>query len=63
MAERKSRAEYFKKRREEKDLVQFCATIDGKRARAIAEKLSKNGMTKRKWIEQKIDEDMKDQGD
>ena len=52
-----SRADYFKERRKSKK--HFNVLIDRKKAEAIEEKLRKDNKTKTAWVEEKIDEDLK----
>lgn len=53
----KSRAEYFKKRRE--NLRQFNVTLPKERIEALEIILSKQKKTKTQWLDEKISEDEK----
>lgn len=55
MAE-KSRADYFRKRREEKG--QFYAEIEKVKLLKLSEKLDLQGKTKTTWLNEKIDEEL-----
>jgi hypothetical protein len=53
----KSRAEYFKKRREK--LKYFNVALPKEKVEAIEERLNEMGVTKTAWISEKIDEELK----
>ena len=52
----KSRAEYFKKRRESKKT--FSVVLDKDRLESLEEKLSQQNITKTEWLNRKIDEEL-----
>ncbi len=52
----KSRADYFKQRRETRK--HFSVLIDRQKAEAIERKLAEEGKTKTAWLEEKIDEEI-----
>lgn len=54
----KSRADYFKERR--KSTKAFNVEIDRKKMEALEEKLSDQNKTKKKWLDEKIDEELKE---
>ena len=56
MAE-KSRAEYFKQRRERKKAFNYL--IDKEKMECLEKYLEKEGKTKSKWLNEKIDEVLK----
>jgi len=51
-----SRADYFRKRREEKG--QFYAEIDRGKLKKLSEKLESQNKTKTSWLSEKIDEEI-----
>ncbi len=53
----KSRANYFKERR--KDTKAFYVEVSKEKMETFEEKLSKQGITKKKWLDEKIDEELK----
>lgn len=53
----KSRAEYLRKRREDKKT--FSVLIDKERFNKLEHKLQKQNITKKQWLEEKIDNDVK----
>ena len=53
----KSRAEYMKQRR--KDKKSFNVLIDKERFIELEHKLQKDNKTKKQWLEEKIDKDIK----
>lgn len=53
----KSRAEYFRKRRQERKT--FSVLIEKNKYEAIVDKLQKENKTKTKWLNEKIDEELK----
>lgn len=54
---RKSRADYFKQRRDGKK--NFGALIDRKKAEAMEAKLNAQNVTKTQWLNEKIDDELK----
>ena len=54
----KSRADYFRERR--KNLKQFVVMVDKKKFYEFDEKLKSKNMTKTKWLNEKIDEELAD---
>ena len=52
----KSRAEYFRKRREK--LKQFGVMIDKDKYKRFTHKLKEKGITPTKWLNQKVDEEL-----
>jgi len=52
----KSRADYFKKRREEKG--QFYVEVDKDKLIKLSEKLNSQEKTKTTWLNEKIDEEI-----
>ena len=52
-----SRAEYLRKRREDKKT--FSVLIDKERFDKLEHKLEKDNKTKKQWLEEKIDKDVK----
>ena len=55
----KSRADYFRQRRETRK--HFGVLIDRRKAEAIEQKLAEEGKTKTAWLEEKIDEELGEQ--
>lgn len=53
----KSRAEYLRKRREDKKT--FSVLIDKERVEKLEQKLQQDNKTKKQWLEEKIDNDVK----
>ena len=53
----KSRAEYLRKRREDKKT--FSVLIDKEKIDKLEHKLQKDNKTKKQWLEEKIDNDVK----
>lgn len=53
----KSRAEYLRKRREDKKT--FSVLIDKDRFNKLEHKLQKDSKSKKQWLEEKIDNDVK----
>lgn len=51
-----SRAEYFKERRKSQNLAQFNVTLKKEKLDALTDKLNEKNVTKREWLEGKIDE-------
>lgn len=56
MIAEKSRAEYFRKRRE--TLKQFTVTLKKEKVEALEYKLTEQNKTKTAWLEEKIDEEL-----
>lgn len=54
----KSRAEYFRKRREK--LKQFVVMVDKDKFQILDDKLKNQGKTKTEWLNIKIDEELSD---
>ena len=52
----KSRADYFRERR--KEVGQFSVSVPREKLDALDEKLKKQGKTKTKWLNDKIDEEI-----
>lgn len=52
----KSRADYFKERR--KKTRNFSVELDKKKFEKLEEKLSEKGLTKTKWFNDKVDEEI-----
>lgn len=57
VAENKSRADYFKERR--KASKTFYVEIEKEKMEAFEKKLVNKNKTKREWLEEKIDEELK----
>ena len=57
LAENKSRADYFKERR--KTSKAFYVEIERDKMEAFEEKLSHKDKTKKEWLNEKIDEELK----
>ena len=55
----KSRADYFRQRRETRK--HFIVLSDLRKAEAIEQKLAEDGKTKTAWLEEKIDEELGEQ--
>jgi len=56
----KSRADYFRERRKQKETKAFYAEIDRKKLENLEEKLSQKRRTKKEWLNEKIDEELKE---
>ena len=56
--EPKSRADYFKERR--KKTRNFSVELDKEKFDRLEEKLSEKGITKKKWLNDKVDEEIGD---
>lgn len=54
----KSRADYFKERR--KTTRNFSVEVDREKFDRLEEKLNNQGKTKTKWLNEKIDEELKE---
>lgn len=52
----KSRAEYFRKRRE--NIKQFSVNLSKERFELLESKLEEKGQTKTEWLNEKIDEEL-----
>ena len=52
----KSRAEYFRKRRE--TIGQFSVPLSREKLKALTEKLNKQNKTKTQWLNEKVDEEL-----
>lgn len=52
-----SRADYFKKRRE--TIGQFNVSVPKDKLKSLEEKLSEKGKTKTEWLNEKIDEEIR----
>jgi len=52
----KSRAEYYRKRRE--TIGQFSVSVSREKLEALAKKLDAENKTKTKWLNEKIDEEL-----
>ena len=52
-----SRADYFKRRR--KDYKAFHVEVERNKMEKFEEKLSENKITKKQWLDEKIDEELK----
>ncbi|WP_347256324.1 hypothetical protein [Anaerostipes sp. PC18] len=57
VADNKSRADYFKERR--KTSKAFYVEINKEKMEEFEAKLSKNNRTKKEWLNEKIDEELK----
>lgn len=53
----KSRAEYYRKRRE--TIGQFSVPVDRQKLTDLTEKLNAEGKTKTQWLNEKIDEELR----
>ena len=56
----KSRADYFRERRKQKETKAFYVEVDKKKLENLEGKLSKERKTKKEWLNEKIDEDLKE---
>lgn len=56
MLQEKSRADYFKKRRE--TIGQFSVSVSKEKLNVLDEKLKAKGKTKTAWLNEKIDEEI-----
>ena len=56
----KSRADYFRERRKQKETKAFYAAVDKKKLENLEGKLSKERKTKKEWLNEKIDEELKE---
>ncbi len=55
----KSRADYFRERRKQKETKAFYVEVDKKKLENLEGKLSKERKTKKEWLNEKIDEELK----
>ncbi len=55
----KSRADYFKQRRERENLRQFNVTLPKERIEALEAMLARQKKTKTQWLDEKISEEEK----
>ena len=56
----KSRADYFRERRKQKETKAFYVEVDKKKLENLEGKLSKERKTKKEWPNEKIDEELKE---
>ena len=56
----KSRADYFRERRKQKETKAFYVEVDKKKLENLEGKLSKKKQTKKEWLNEKIDEELKE---
>ena len=56
----KSRADYFRERRKQKETKAFYVEVDKKKLENLEGKLSKERKTKKEWLYEKIDEELKE---
>ena len=56
----KSRADYFRERRKQKETKSFYVEVDKKKLENLEGKLSKERKTKKEWLNEKIDEELKE---
>ncbi|MCI8644699.1 MAG: hypothetical protein HFG79_14795 [Lachnospiraceae bacterium] len=56
----KSRADYFRERRKQKETKAFYVEVDKKKLENLEGKLSKERKTKKEWLNEKIDEELKE---
>ena len=56
----KSRADYFRERRKQKETKAFYVEADKKKLENSEGKLSKERKTKKEWLNEKIDEELKE---
>ncbi len=56
----KSRADYFRERRKQKETKAFYVEVDQKKLENLEGKLSKKKQTKKEWLNEKIDEELKE---
>ena len=54
----KSRADYFKERRKSKDKKAFYVEVNREKLEKLESKLSKENLTKKDWLDGKIDEEL-----
>jgi len=53
----KSRADYFRERRKQKETKAFYVEVDQKKLENLEGKLSKKKQTKKEWLNEKIEKD------
>lgn len=58
LLQKKSRADYFRERR--KEIGQFNISVSREKLNALDEKLKSQGKTKTKWLNEKIDEEIRE---
>lgn len=56
----KSRADYFKERRKEKDTKAFYVEVERSKMEKLEGKLSQSNKTKKEWLNEKIDEELEE---
>ena len=56
----KSRADYFRERRKQKETKAFYVEVDKTKLENLEGKLSKERKTKKEWLNEKIDEELKE---
>lgn len=56
----KSRADYFKERRKEKDTKAFYVEVERAKLERLENKLSTQSRTKKDWLNEKIDEELEE---
>ena len=56
----KSRADYFRERRKQKETKAFYVEVDKKKLENLEGKLSKERKTKKEWLNEKIAEELKE---
>lgn len=54
----KSRADYFKERRKEKDTKAFYVEVERDKMEKLEKKLSQENRTKKEWLNEKISEEL-----
>lgn len=54
----KSRADYFKERRKNRNTKAFYVEVDREKLETLEEKLSEEGKTKKEWLNEKIDNEL-----
>lgn len=54
----KSRADYFKERRKEKDTKAFYVEVERTKMEKLENKLLQSNRTKKEWLNEKIDEEL-----
>lgn len=56
----KSRADYFRERRKEKDTKAFYVEVNREKLEKLEDKLSQESRTKKEWLNEKIDEELEE---
>lgn len=56
----KSRADYFRERRKQSNTKAFYVEVDRKKLEDLEEKISIKGKSKKEWLNEKIDEELKE---